>query len=173
MDQKPVIQYVGQFYVYGSEVQARKKKEHKPLLPKAPRTGVQHCVYVDPVAVCGIAVAVLMLVVLAVGAFQLRAAMQQYNAQSEQLSAIKRENARLKHLYRTSLDLEAVQAQAEKLGMVPAEELEHRELVVTVGQTPEEPTAWENFLWFVKGLLNGVDESRAEVFTDWEIGSVS
>ena len=99
--------------------------------------------------------------------------MQQYNAQSEQLSAIKRENARLEHLYRTSLDLEAVQAQAEKLGMVPAEELEHRELVVTVGQTPEEPTAWENFLWFVKGLLNGVDESRAEVFTDWEIGSVS
>lgn len=173
MDQKPVIQYVGQFYVYGSEVQARKKKEHKPLLPKAPRTGVQHCVYVDPVAVCGIAVAVLMLVVLAVGAFQLRAAMQQYNAQSEQLSAIKRENARLEHLYRTSLDLEAVQAQAEKLGMVPAEELEHRELVVTVGQTPEEPTAWENFLWFVKGLLNGVDESRAEVFTDWEIGSIS
>ena len=173
MDQKPVIQYVGQFYVYGSEVQARKKKEHKPVLPKAPRTGVQHCGYVDPVAVCGIAVAVLMLVVLAVGAFQLRAAMQQYNAQSEQLSAIKRENARLEHLYRTSLDLEAVQAQAEKLGMVPAEELEHRELVVTVGQTPEEPTAWENFLWFVKGLLNGVDESRAEVFTDWEIGSVS
>ena len=173
MDQKPVIQYVGQFYVYGSEVQARKKKEHKPVLPKAPRTGVQHCVYVDPVAVCGIAVALLMLVVLAVGAFQLRAAMQQYNAQSEQLSAIKRENARLEHLYRTSLDLEAVQAQAEKLGMVPAEELEHRELVVTVGQTPEEPTAWENFLWFVKGLLNGVDESRAEVFTDWEIGSVS
>ena len=173
MDQKPVIQYVGQFYVYGSEVQARKKKEHKPVLPKAPRTGVQHCVYVDPVAVCGIAVAVLMLVVLAVGAFQLRAAMQQYNAQSEQLSAIKRENARLEHLYRTSLNLEAVQAQAEKLGMVPAEELEHRELVVTVGQTPEEPTAWENFLWFVKGLLNRVDESRAEVFTDWEIGSVS
>ena len=173
MDQKPVIQYVGQFYVYGSEVQARKKKEKKSLLPRAPRAEVQHCVYVDPVAVCGIAVALLMLVVLAVGAFQLRAAMQQYNAQSEQLSAIKRENARLEHLYRTSLDLEAVQAQAEKLGMVPAEELEHRELVVTVGQTPEEPTAWENFLWFVKGLLNGVDESRAEVFTDWEIGSVS
>ena len=173
MDQKPVIQYVGQFYVYGSEVQARKKKEKKSLLPRAPRAEVQRCVYVDPVAVCGIAVALLMLVVLAVGAFQLRAAMQQYNAQSEQLSAIKRENARLEHLYRTSLDLEAVQAQAEKLGMVPAEELEHRELVVTVGQTPEEPTAWENFLWFVKGLLNGVDESRAEVFTDWEIGSVS
>ena len=173
MDQKPVIQYVGQFYVYGSEVQARKKKEKKSLLPRAPRAEVQRCVYVDTVAVCGIAVALLLLVVLAVGAFQLRAAMQQYNAQSEQLSAIKRENARLEHLYRTSLDLEAVQAQAEKLGMVPAEELEHRELVVTVGQTPEEPTAWENFLWFVKGLLNGVDESRAEVFTDWEIGSVS
>ena len=102
-----------------------------------------------------------------------RADPPQYQAQVEPPSAITRENARLAQLYRTSLDLEAVQAQAEKLGMVPAEELEHRELVVTVGQTPEEPTAWENFLWFVKGLLNGVDESRAEVFTDWEIGSVS
>ena len=173
MDQKPVIQYVGQFYVYGSEVQARKKKEKKSLLPRAPRAEVQRCVYVDPVAVCGIAVALLMLVVLAVGAFQLRAAMQQYNAQSEQLSAIKRENARLEHLYRTSLNLEAVQAQAEKLGMVPAADLEHREIFVSVGRTPEEPTAWENFLWFVKGLLNGVDESKAEVFTDWEIGSIS
>ena len=99
--------------------------------------------------------------------------MQQYNAQSEQLSAIKRENARLEHLYRTSLNLEAVQAQAEKLGMVPAADLEHREIFVSVGRTPEEPTAWEDFVWFVKGLLSGVDESKAEVFTDWEIGSVS
>ena len=29
MDQKPEIQYVGQFYVYGSEVQAEKKKQQK------------------------------------------------------------------------------------------------------------------------------------------------
>ena len=173
MDQKPVIQYVGQFYVYGSEVQARKKKEKKSLLPRAPRAEVQHCVYVDPVAVCGIAVALLMLVVLAVGAFQLRAAMQQYNAQSAQLSAIKRENARLEHLYRTSLDLEATPAHEDKPRTVPAAQLDHRGLVVTRGETPEEPTAWEDFVWFVKGLLSGVDESKAEVFTDWEIGSVS
>lgn len=170
MDQKPVIQYVGQFYVYGSEVQAQKKKEEKrAYLPRMPRLQNEHFVYVDPVAVCGIAVAVVMLVVLVLGAFQLHAAMDRYNAQSEVLSAVKRENARLEHLYRASLDLEAVQAAAEKMGMVPAADLEHRQIHVSVGVQPEEPTAWENYLWFLKGLLNGVDESKAEVFTDWEL----
>ena len=69
--------------------------------------------------------------------------------------------------------LTALLAMVMVLGMVPAADLEHREIFVSVGRTPEEPTAWENFVWFVKGLLSGVDESKAEVFTDWEIGSVS
>ncbi len=174
MDQKPVIQYVGQFYVYGSEVKAKKKKEEKRVfLPQLPKAGKEHCIYVDPVAVCGIAVAVVMLVVLVIGAFQLRTAMAQYNAQSEVLSEIKRQNALLEHRYRTGLDLEAVQAQAKKLGMVPAEDLEHVHISVTVPAFPQEPTAWENFCWFVKGLLSGVDESKAEVFTQWELESKS
>ena len=52
MDQKPVIQYVGQFYVYGSEVKAPKKKQtpKKAVLPKL-KPGKERRVYVDPVAV--------------------------------------------------------------------------------------------------------------------------
>ena len=53
MDQKPVIQYVGQFYVYGSEVKAPKKKQQsaKVFLPKKPKTGKERRIYVDPVAI--------------------------------------------------------------------------------------------------------------------------
>ena len=49
MDQKPVIQYVGQFYVYGSEVKAPKKKQQsaKVFLPKKPKTGKERRIYAD------------------------------------------------------------------------------------------------------------------------------
>ena len=79
MDQKPVIQYVGQFYVYGSEVKAPKKKQQsaKVFLPKKPKTGKERRIYVDPVAMGGIVLAVAVLVALVVGAVQLTASMNQ------------------------------------------------------------------------------------------------
>ena len=171
MEQKPVIQYVGQFYVYGSEVQAGKKEERKEkrsILPSLPKPKREHCVYVDPVAVGGIAVAVMMLVVLVIGALQLRTAMEEYNEQMEILTAVKRENATLEHRYRTGLDLEDIQQRAEKMGMVPTAELEHKTVRVTVPLREKEPTAWENFIWFMKGLLYGVDERQAVVFVNMD-----
>ena len=163
MDQKPEIQYVGQFYVYGSEVQAEKKKQQKKnQLPKIPKPVREHYVYIDPAAVCGIAVAAVMLVVLIVGAFQLRTAMDAYNRQSEILSSVRRENARLEHQYRTSLDMDAVRDRAESLGMVDAEEAEHTSVRVTVPEKPKEESLWDRIKWHLKGLLYGVDESKAD-----------
>ena len=103
MDQKPVIQYVGQFYVYGSEVKAPKKKQQsaKVFLPKKPKTGKERRIYVDPVAMGGIVLAVAVLVALVVGAVQLTASMNQYNQELETLTELKRENAKLEHAYRT------------------------------------------------------------------------
>ena len=163
MDQKPEIQYVGQFYVYGSEVQAEKKKQQKKnQLPKIPKPTREHYIYIDPAAVCGIAVAAVMLVVLIVGAFQLRGAMNEYNRQSEVLSSVRRENARLEHQYRTGLDIDAVRDRAESLGMVEAAEAEHTSLRVTVPERAKEESLWDRVMWHLKGLLYGVDESKAD-----------
>ena len=166
MDQKPEIQYVGQFYVYGSEVQAEKKKQQKKKnrLPRIPKPAREHYIYIDPAAVCGIVVACFMLVVLVVGAFQLRAAMNEYNRQSEILSSIRRENARLEHQYRTSLDMDAVQKRAEDLGLVDASEVEHTSVRVIVPVQAREESMWDRIKWHLKGLLYGVDESKTEVF---------
>lgn len=160
MDQKPVIQYVGQFYVYGSEVKAPKKKQtpKKAVLPKL-KPGKERRVYVDPVAVSGIALAVVVLIALVVGALQLTACMQGYNEAVDTLTELKRENAKLEHAYRTSLNLDAVREQAEKLGMIPAEDAEHISIQVTVPERAQEPTAWENFLWFLSGLLAPTEET--------------
>ena len=166
MEQKPVIQYVGQFYVYGSEVKAPKKKkeEKKHVLPSPPKPAKEHCVYIDPVAVCGIALAVLLMVSLVLGAIQLKEAMDDYNAESEVLTSIQRQNAVLEHKYRTSLNLESVQTQAEKLGLVAEAEAEHRSVYVNAPEPAKEETLVQRLWWHIRGLLYGVDESKAEVF---------
>ena len=162
MDQKPVIQYVGQFYVYGSEVKAPKKKQtpKKAVLPKL-KPGKERRVYVDPVAVGGIALAVVVLIALVVGALQLTACMQGYNEAVDTLTELKRENAKLEHAYRTALDLDTVQEKAEAMGMIPAEEAEKMTVRVSVPEHEEEPTAWENFLWFLSGLLGPAEEPES------------
>lgn len=166
MDQKPVIQYVGQFYVYGSEAAAPKKKkeEKKHVLPSAPKLKNDHYIYIDPVAVCGILLAAVVLVMLAVGAFQLKNAMEDYDQQSQTLTAVRRQNAVLEHQYRTGLDLESVQTQAEKLGMVASSEVESRRIHVNVPEHPQEETLLQRLWWHIRGLLYGVDESKTEVF---------
>ena len=64
MTEKPKIQYIGQFYVPGSEAQVlapkKKKKKAKTKLPIAKQEQVK-AIYIDPVALIGITVAVVML----------------------------------------------------------------------------------------------------------------
>lgn len=155
MIQKPEIQYIGQFYVYGSEARAEelKVKKTKSLLPK-PKLEKLQKIYIDPVALGGITVAVVMLVVLAIGAFQLRACWQQYNTMSAHLSEVKRQNAMLEHAYRTGFDLEDVKQKALSLGMIPASEAETRTVRVTMPQPKAEPTMWDDIVWFFDGLFD-------------------
>ena len=69
MTEKPKIQYIGQFYVPGSEAQVlapkKKKKKAKTKLPIAKQEQVK-AIYIDPVALIGITVAVVMLAVMVV-----------------------------------------------------------------------------------------------------------
>lgn len=155
MDQKPVIQYVGQFYVYGSEAKAAEKKARraKSLLPK-PKLDKERKLYIDPVAVCGIAVAVVMLVVLAVGAVRLEKSWEEYNRISNYLSEVKRENAQIDHTYRTSFDLEQIIAKANAMGLVPMDEIPRISISVTIPQPKKEPSLWDDFVWFITGLVD-------------------
>lgn len=155
MIQKPEIQYIGQFYVYGSEAKAeeRKAKKAKSLLPM-PKLEKLQKIYIDPVALGGITVAVVMLIVLAVGAFQLRACWQKYDAMTSYLSEVKRQNAMLEHAYHTSFDLKDVEQKALSLGMIPASEAERRTVHVTVPQPKEAPTVWDDIVWFFDGLFD-------------------
>ncbi|MGM9585759.1 MAG: hypothetical protein ACI3V1_09460 [Faecousia sp.] len=155
MNQKPKIQYVGQFYIHGSEarqLELERKKQAKSKLPLERLRKVE-VVYLDPVAILGITVALVMLAVMLLGVLQLRLDWTEYQTMSDYLSRLNSENAELTADYRSQYDLEDIRVKAQALGMVPKTELEERTVYVTVPQ-PEPKMTWlEELQWFVEGLF--------------------
>ena len=154
MERKPEIQYVGQFYVQGSAAPqiGEKQKKKKATLPRLSREKLQK-VYVDPVALCGIVVAVMMLAALAIGALQIRDSWHEYDAMGRYLATLKAENVALEKNYRDGFDLEEIRATALTLGMVPVEEVKVIPVRVSIPEPAKPDALWEQISWFVKGLF--------------------
>lgn len=156
MVQKPEIQYIGQFYVYGSEARQaapkQSQRKSKYLLPEI-RPQREQWIYVDPVALCAMVVAVVMLVALALGALQISESWREYDAMEQYLVELKKENSQLEHTYREGFVLEEIESAALALGMIPATEVEVIPVKVTVPEPEAEPTAWDEIVWFLTGLF--------------------
>ena len=155
MNQKPKIQYVGQFYIHGSEARQlelqEKKKHAKSKLPLERLRKVE-VIYLDPVAIFGIVTALVLLAVMMVGVLQIRDDWKDYQTMSNYVSRLNSENAELKADYRSQYDLEDIRVKAEALGMVPKSQLEVRTVYVTIPQPEPERTWLEEIQWFLSGL---------------------
>ena len=156
MVQKPDIQYVTQFYSYGSEAKVLElkpeKKKKKFTLPKVvPQHKVN--IYVDPVAWAAIAVALVMVVLMAVSVNSYLNACTEYEAMTNYVISLQNTNVEKQQEYVTLYDLEDIQEKALALGMVPMSEAE----VMTIHPVYPEPEAeapwWEDISWFLKGLF--------------------
>ncbi len=156
MTRKPEIQYIGQFYVYGSEARQLEEKPQvkkpKTRLPLARLEKIQK-VYVDPVALCGIAVAVFMLVTLTIGAVQLHNAWQEHQVMRNYLYELKHTNNTLEHDYHAGYNLADIEVAALAMGMIPANEAQTMTITVQIPEPTPEPTWWEDVVWFMKGLF--------------------
>ena len=156
MNQKPKIQYVGQFYIHGSEARQlelqEKKKHAKSNLPLERLRKVE-VIYLDPVAIFGIVTALVLLAVMTVGVLQIRDDWKDYQTMSNYVSRLNSENAELKADYRSQYDLEDIRVKAEALGMVPKSQLEVRTVYVTIPQPEPERTWLEEIQWFLSGLF--------------------
>ena len=156
MSQKPKIQYVGQFYIHGSEArqleQEAKRKQAKSKLPLERLRSVRE-ISLDPVAIGGILVSLMLLAVMIVGALQLKTDWANYRVMDSYVSRLSSQNAKLTEKYRSQYDLDDIRSKAQALGMVPREELQTRSVYVTVPQPEPEPTWWENLQWFLEGLF--------------------
>ncbi len=156
MSQKPKIQYVGQFYIHGSEARQlelqEKKKQAKSKLPLERLRKIE-VVYLDPVAIFGIVTALVMLTVMILGVLQIRDDWKEYRVMSNYVSRLNSENAELRADYRSQYDLEDIRIKAQALGMVPKSELEVRTVYVTIPQPEPEMTWLDELQWFLSGLL--------------------
>jgi len=156
MARKPDIEYINKFYVYGSEAKIIEfktdKRTPKTTLPK-PIAEKKLTVLVDPVALFGLVVAVVMLIVMAVGLVDYRSACLEKQAMESYVSQIQDDNIMLKFNYRNSYDLDTVRETALALGMVPASEA----TTITIYPRIPEPEAtftwWENFKWQLSQLF--------------------
>ena len=156
MSQKPKIQYVGQFYIHGSEARQlelqEKKKQAKSNLPLERLRKIE-VVYLDPVAIFGIVTALVMLTVMILGVLQIRDDWKEYRVMSNYVSRLNSENAELQADYRSQYDLEDIRIKAQALGMVPKSDLEVRTVYVTIPQPEPDMTWLEELQWFLSGLF--------------------
>ena len=156
MAKKPDIQYIDKFYVHGSEARVLELKPQrriiKTILPAAaPDKTIK--LFVDPVAICGIAVAVALLVALVLGTAQYARVCRDYRAMMDYVVSVQNENVELRESYRSQVNLEAVEQRALELGMIPIEMAD--KIVIHVEQPAQEPemTIWDEIEWFCKGLF--------------------
>lgn len=158
MAAKPEIQYVGQFYVYGSEAKKlepkhRERRKAAPQLQPQEQAEQARVISVDPVALIGLVVAVVMLVSLVFSAVQIGDTWVEYEHISQYMSRLKQINAELEHTFITNYNIEEVEAAALALGMIPATEAKTLLIPVSIPQPEPEPGLWEELCWFMEGLF--------------------
>ena len=153
MARKPDVQYI-RFYTDGSA--ARKVAPAAPLKTiKLPRLKKQKklLLYIDPVAIAGIAMAVIMLTLMAVGVMQLRTARQELQAMTAYVSTLQEENESLQAAFSENCDLDQIKETALALGLVPKDQVKHVTVSVPELTVEETPDAWERFYIFLTGLF--------------------
>lgn len=154
MTPKPKIQYIGQFYVYGSEARAIAQPRKKPKT-KLPPKRVERAtlIRVDGWALASLAAALVVLIGLAVGSLRVYDDWMQYQQTRQQLVQLNRRNVALTKKYQNSLDLEAIRSKAEGMGLVDKDSLKVQSFPLTRPEPEPERTWLEDLKWFFDGLL--------------------
>lgn len=153
MDNRQEIRYINA-YVSGNiayQLESQPKRR-RVTLPKQ-RREKKMVVRVDPVAIGGIAIAMVLLVLLSVGFVRLQTAQAEAKALENYVVSLQEKNDRLYAEYSAGYDLEEIEKIALAMGMVPSSQVPHISMEVTIPQQQAEPTAWENFCAFLTGLF--------------------
>ena len=156
MVQKPDIQYITQFYSYGSEAKVLElkpvKKKKKTALPKAiPDQKIR--IMIDPVALAGIAIAIVLVVLMAVSVRGYLDVCHEYEVMTDHVITLQNTNVTRRMEYTSMYDLDDIKEKALALGMIPMEEAEVNTITPVIPEPEPETPWWENISWFLKGLF--------------------
>ena len=156
MVRKPDIEYIDKFYVQGSEAKviefAPNKRVPKTTLPKS-FSEKKTTILVDPVALCGLVVAVVMLIVMVAGMVDFKAACTENQAMASYVQELRDQNVMKQYTYHSGYDAVQVEETARVLGMVSASEVPVLAITVNVPEQKEPYTPWGDFLWGLSCLF--------------------
>lgn len=153
MARKPDIEYI-RFYTDGSaarqiEFQPQRKKSRLPKVRKQKK----QVVYIDPLALCGIVVSVVMLVLMTVGTVQLLVAHEQQEMLEQYVETLQQRNVELTEKYEAGYDLQTVEKAALSMGLIPAEQAEVITISVSRPEPVEEITVWNRITAFFEDIF--------------------
>lgn len=153
MARRPDVQYV-RYYTDGSAARQLEPKtpRRKPQLPKVKQQPKQ-VLYIQPMAIAGVLLSVVMLVMMITGSVQLYHAQQEKQAMEEYVRQLSRENIIQRAEYEEGLDLETIEKSALALGMIPETEAKKITISIPVMEIVEEPGFWEKTVLFLEGLF--------------------
>lgn len=157
MARKPDIIYVN-YYTDGSA--ARKVAPSVPVREDVRvakrRPQKRKAIYVDPVAILGLVVAVSMLVMMVVGLVQFQDAKISMERMEGYVNELDLQTQLLQIRYDANVDLEHVEKTALALGMVPADQVQTMPISVSVPELPA-PTViqspWEQIVSFLTSFF--------------------
>lgn len=153
MARKSDIRYI-QFYTDGSAAKQVATRQPRWKMP-APKANRQKRIVlrVDPLALCGIVVAAVMFILMAVGMFRLHEAQQDAAAMEAYVRTLEAENTRLSQEYAEQCDLEEIEKTALALGMVSADQVAQVPIRVEVPRQEAPVSVWEKITAFFSGLF--------------------
>ncbi len=153
MAKHPDVQYI-RFYTDGSA--AKKVAPVAPLhtirLPQI-KLRKKIVLHIDPVAICGIIMAAVMLVLMTVGAVQLQNARKELETMSSYVDVLQQENATLQTTLSNGYNVAEIERTALALGLVPKEQVKHVTIELPAVEQEETPNSWEQFYTFLTGLF--------------------
>ena len=154
MARQPDVQYIQLNADESCIVKLGKRIFCKNAAPASERRKACKAVAVDPVAICGIVFAAVMLIAMAFGLLQYKQCLQESQQMSQYVSRLREENAQLQQTYRDGYDPEEIREIALDAGMVPAEKVEQVVLETPAPQQEQlQMSFWESVTNFLAGFF--------------------
>lgn len=149
------IQYI-RIYTDGSAAKELKPVAPETAYPPLPKTVRRRraVIRIDPVAILGTVVAVVMLVCMLLGVAQLERNREENARLRTYVSELQTENQALRTEYENGYDLETVRQTAHEMGLVPIDRVAHVRIQVQDPAAKQEtPSAFEQFMTTLADLF--------------------
>ena len=157
MTRQPQIMYINS-YISGSvayKMDTAPVRNKKNVAAPKSRKMKKRVIAIDPVAIGGVIVSMVLVVLMLVGFAKVENARNEINQLEHYLASLQVQNQQLQNEYKAGYDLEEIEQIATAMGMVPAKDVTHISVPVEEPQQVQQQqmSVWDSFFAFLTGLF--------------------